>query len=118
MPRSQLRSGKPFVEHGYRPAQPAIMIVEDEAIIAKDLQLSLVEMGYDAFAIAGVGPGGDRAGPPRSALILSWWIYASKGPADGIQLAEVLKKEFHSAIIYITVHADDAMVERAKRTEP
>jgi len=93
------------------------MIVEDEAIIAKDLQLSLVEMGYDAFAIAASVPEAiARSSAKRPDIVLV--DIRIKGPADGIQLAEVLKKEFHSAIIYITAHADDAMVERAKRTEP
>ena len=35
-----------------RPAPPAFLLVEDEAIVAKDLTESLAEMGYDVFAIA------------------------------------------------------------------
>ena len=33
----------------------SILIVEDERIVAQDLQQSLLEMGYDAFAIASSG---------------------------------------------------------------
>ena len=41
-----------------------------------------------------------------------------KGPHDGIETASILKKKFSSAIIYLTAHADPAMIERAKETEP
>jgi len=31
---------------------PSVLIVEDERIVAKDLQQTLTDLGYDAFAIA------------------------------------------------------------------
>jgi AmiR/NasT family two-component response regulator len=34
------------------PARAAILIVEDEVILAMDLQRTLIELGYDAYAIA------------------------------------------------------------------
>ena len=34
------------------PPARAVLVVEDESIVAHDLQQSLTEMGYDAFAIA------------------------------------------------------------------
>ena len=42
-----LAAAKPLI-----PARPAILIVEDELILAKDLQRTLIDFGYDAFAIA------------------------------------------------------------------
>ena len=34
------------------PVRPAILIVEDEIILAMDLQRTLIDLGYDAYAIA------------------------------------------------------------------
>ena len=40
------------------------------------------------------------------------------GPLDGIETASLLKSRFPIAIINLTAHADDAMLQRAKETEP
>jgi PAS domain S-box-containing protein len=99
------------------PARPAILIVEDEIILAKDLQESLIEMGYDAYAIASSAEAAiARAQERRPDLVLM--DIRIKGRHDGIQTAIILKNKFSPAIVYLTAHADDVMVERAKQTEP
>jgi PAS domain S-box-containing protein len=99
------------------PVRPAILIVEDEIILARDLQHSLMEMGYDAYAIASSADAAVRRADERRPDLVMMDIRI-KGPQDGIQAAILLKKRFSAAIIYLTAHADDAMIERAKLTEP
>ena len=98
-------------------ARPAILIVEDELILAKDLQRTLIDFGYDAFAIASSAAAAEKRADERRPDLVMMDIRI-KGPHDGIQTAIILKKKFSTAIIYLTAHADDAMIERAKETEP
>jgi PAS domain S-box-containing protein len=99
------------------PARPAILIVEDELILAKDLQCTLIDLGYDAFAIASSAEAAVRRSDERCPDLVMMDIRI-RGPRDGIQTASILKKKFSPAIIYLTAHADEAMIERAKETEP
>src|SRR5205823_10505238 len=91
--------------------------VEDERIVAKDLQHTLVAMGYDAFAIASSA---DEALSHATAKCpdLVLMDIRIKGVRDGIETAELLRKQFGVPVIYLTAHADDATIERAKRTAP
>jgi diguanylate cyclase (GGDEF)-like protein/PAS domain S-box-containing protein len=96
---------------------PAILLVEDEAIVARDLQQTLRELGYDAFAIAASAEEAiARASSAAPDLVLM--DIRIKGRSDGIKTAAILKERFHCGVIYLTAHADDATVQRAKKTEP
>jgi PAS domain S-box-containing protein len=97
--------------------RPAILIVEDELILAKDLQRTLIDLGYDAYAIASSADAAmKRADERRPDLVMM--DIRIKGPLDGIQTAIILKKRFSTAIIFLTAHADAAMIDRAKESEP
>ena len=99
------------------PARTAILIVEDELILAKDLQRTLIDLGYDAYAIASSAEAAMKRADERCPDLVMMDIRI-KGPRDGIETANILKKKFSTAIIYLTAHADPAMIERAKETEP
>ena len=96
---------------------PNILIVEDERIVARDLQQSLIEMGYDAFAIAATAEEALAHAANRSPDVVLMDIRI-QGQEDGIRTAELLKRRFPIALIYLTAHTDDAMIDRAKRTDP
>jgi signal transduction histidine kinase len=98
-------------------AAPKILIVEDEGIVARDLQQSLIEMGYDAYAIAASAEEAmaSASAVPPDVVLMDIRI---KGKYDGIQAAAALKQKNVVNVIYLTAHADDDMVDRAKRTEP
>lgn len=99
-----------------RPA-PKVLIVEDERIVASDLQGSLNEMGYDAFAIASSAEETLACAASKCPDVVLMDIRI-KGPSDGIETAAILKRKFSISVIYLTAHADDAMIDRAKRTDP
>ncbi|TMQ08858.1 MAG: response regulator [Deltaproteobacteria bacterium] len=95
----------------------SVLIVEDERIIAADLQQSLIGMGYDAFAIACSGDEAIKRATERCPDIILLDIRI-KGPRDGIETAVLLRERFDVPLIYLTAHADDTTIARAKATEP
>src|SRR5215204_1748844 len=97
--------------------KPAVLIVEDERLIARDMQQLLVELGYEPFAIASSSEEAIARVSERLPDVVLMDIRL-KGDVDGISTAEILKNRFDVPIIYLTAHADDATVERAKNSEP
>jgi CheY-like chemotaxis protein len=95
----------------------SVLIVEDERIVAKDLQQTLAELGYDAFAIASSGDEALACASERCPDIVLMDIRI-KGPRDGIETAEILKKRFDVPVVYLSAHADTATIQRATLTEP
>ena len=98
--------------------QPArILIVEDEPIQALDLTEFLKIEGY---RIVGNAESGDEAvemaGRNRPDLVLMDVKLA--GEMDGIEAAAHIRSRYNIPIVYLTAHADAAMLNRAKITEP
>src|SRR3989454_3181129 len=95
----------------------SILIVEDESIVAKDLQETLVNMGYDAFAVASSAEEAiARAAERRPDLVLM--DIRIKGQRDGVETAKILREWFEVPVVYLTAHSDDATLKRAVKTEP
>jgi signal transduction histidine kinase len=98
---------------GIRMKQMQILVVEDEGIIAADLQNRLERMGFAVPAVAGSG---------QQALLLSRQTpfdlvlmdIRLKGEMDGIQAAEALRRERNVPIVYVAAYADIKTIERAK----
>ena len=94
-----------------------IMIVEDERIVARDLQMTLIELEYDAYAIAASAEQAlARASETCPDLVLM--DIRIQGTLDGISTAQILRERFGVPVVYLTAHSDDATLERAKVTEP
>jgi PAS domain S-box-containing protein len=96
---------------------PSVLIVEDERIVAKDIQQTLKELGYDAFAIASSAEEAIARASERCPDIVLMDIRI-KGRCDGIETAEILKTKFAVPVVYLTAHADEGTIARAKKTEP
>jgi PAS domain S-box-containing protein len=94
-----------------------ILIVEDEGLIAADIQQRLERMGYSAPAIASTGEEALRYVGSR-AFDLVLMDIRLKGDMDGIATAKALHEQWHKAVVYLTAHADAETVSRAKLTEP
>jgi two-component system, response regulator PdtaR len=93
-----------------------ILVVEDEAVVAKDLKETLLALGYRVVAAVDNGTDAIRiAGTLRPDLIIMDVMI--KGPLDGIQTAERIHP-LGIPIIYLTAHADESIIQRAKITEP
>jgi AmiR/NasT family two-component response regulator len=94
-----------------------LLVVEDETIVALDLQNSLKILGYEVVGTASNGLDAiAKANHTRPDLVLMDVIL--QGDMDGVQTAEVIHSQFNIPVIFLTACADEKTLERAKVTEP
>ncbi len=94
-----------------------ILIVEDQGIIARDLQHILKQLGYITPAIALSGQEAiQKAAEVQPDLVLMDIVL--KGKMDGIETAEQIYARFDIPIIFVTAYADDETLKQARVTEP
>ena len=94
-----------------------ILVVEDEAITARDIQTSLEKMGYTVTGISATGADAvKKAGLTRPDLVLMDIVL--KGKKTGTEAAETIKKKFDIPVVYLTAYADDQTLTAAKKAEP
>ena len=94
-----------------------ILVVEDESIVALDIQERLESLGYDVPATVATGEKAIvQAGLLNPDLVLM--DIHLQGQMDGIEAADHIRRQFGIPVIYLTANADHPTVERAKFTEP
>jgi PAS domain S-box-containing protein len=94
-----------------------ILIVEDEAVIALNLQQTLIKMGYNVIGISYSGKDAvDKARRLVPDLILM--DIRLPGKMDGIRVADIVKSELDIPVIFLTAFSEDKIIERAKKVEP
>ena len=94
-----------------------IMIVEDDTIVAKDLEESLISFGYEIATSVDTGEDAIKeAEKERPDLILM--DIRLRGKMDGIEAAEIIRKNMFLPVIYLTAYSDEKTLQRAKITEP
>jgi PAS domain S-box-containing protein len=94
-----------------------IQIVEDELIIAADLEKSLTSMGYEVSSIVDTGiKAVEQASSDHPSLILM--DIKLKGKMDGIEAADVIRKKCRLPVVFLSANVDDSLLNRAKLTEP
>jgi len=98
-------------------AKVKVLIVEDENIVAKDIQLSLKKLGYTVIGIEKSGEGAILNAQNSSPDIIIMDIML-KGEINGIEAAEKIRKEFNIPIIFLTAYADENTLSKAKISEP
>ena len=94
-----------------------ILIVEDEMIIGANISLQLTQLGYEVTGIVSRGEEAIRHVRQYNPDIVLMDIQL-KGPLDGIQTVELIKKENDIPVIYLTANADNEHFDRAKSTNP
>ncbi|MCL1471549.1 GGDEF domain-containing response regulator [Argonema antarcticum] len=94
-----------------------ILVVEDESIVAIDIQNILENLGYKVPAIADTGNEAiQKADEIKPCLVLM--DIRLKGEIDGIEAAEQILLRFDIPVIYLTAYADEETLSRAKKTSP
>jgi len=94
-----------------------IFIVEDESIVAKDIQNSLTKLGYNVIGFANNGKDAiEKITELMPDLILMDIMI--KGPLTGIEVSEKIKEKMNVPVIFLTAYADEGTLSRAKITEP
>lgn len=94
-----------------------ILLVEDEYVIAMDLQASLHLHGYDV--IDHVTKGEDVISlleKQRPDIILM--DVKLEGEIDGVETAQMVYENYDIPVIFITSYSNKTIIERAKKTNP
>ncbi|HEY5702944.1 MAG TPA: response regulator [Gammaproteobacteria bacterium] len=94
-----------------------ILIVDDDPTTASVIKLYINDLGYE---IAGTANDGKEAINQVRSLnpdLVLMDINLGKG-LDGVDTAEIMAKNFKTPIIFVTSHADEATLTRAKSVEP
>jgi len=94
-----------------------LLIVEDEAIVARDLQRTLEDIGYHVLPTAGTCDEAIKRAADRCPDLVLMDIRLH-GHKDGIDAAEILHDRFSVPVVFLTAYADDATVARAKKAQP
>ena len=94
-----------------------ILIVEDEAIVAREIKTCLKKLGYSVTSTVSRGEKAiDKAEEDRPALVLM--DIQLKGEMDGIEAANIIQSRFGIPVIFLTAYDDDERLKRAKFTLP
>jgi len=96
-----------------------ILVVDDELIVAKDIQTKLVKFGYDVPACASSGEKAlkmtERMQPKPDLVVMDIKLGGNK---DGVETAQQLRDRFNIPVVYVTAYTDEKILEQAMRTEP
>ena len=94
-----------------------LIIVEEEVIIASDLENRLTGLGYE---ICGRAERGDQAlelvEKHRPDLVLMDIVI--KGEMNGIEAAEIIREKWGAPVIFLTAYHDSERLEQAKPSRP
>ncbi len=94
-----------------------VLVVEDESIVALDIERGLKRIGYGVAGIADTGRDAIRlADKMRPDLVLM--DIQLKGDMDGIEAAQEIRRQFNIPVIFLTAYSDEATLQKAKLTEP
>lgn len=94
-----------------------IQIVEDEAIIAMELESQLQGLGYEVTSVMNTGEKAiEKAEEDRPDLIMM--DIRIKGEMDGIDTAKIIRNKVGIPVIFSTAYLDQEKIERAKITMP
>ncbi|MBK7864438.1 MAG: response regulator [Archangiaceae bacterium] len=94
-----------------------ILVVEDERIVAMDLQRTLQGMGYEVPITAASADDAFRYATERCPDLVLMDIHI-KGERDGIEAAQLLRERFAVPVIFLTAYSDHETLSRAAKTEP
>ena len=97
--------------------QNKVLIVEDERIVALDLQYQLRRLGYTVSDVASSGEEALRRTEKARPDVVLMDIRLG-GTLDGVETAEILRDEFDVPVVFLTAYADDRTLQRAKASEP
>ncbi|MBN1936702.1 MAG: response regulator [Anaerolineae bacterium] len=98
-------------------AHARILVVEDEAVVARHIRRALERYGYTVVAIVSFGQEAiSLVQTERIDLVVMDIVLP--GGMDGIQAAEQITMQHDVPVIYLTAHTEDNLAERAKFTTP
>lgn len=95
----------------------SILVVEDDRVVARDLQQQLVRMGHAVVGTAASGEDAIRLANRHQPDLVLMDIRLD-GEMDGIEAARRIRLAHPIPVVFLTAYANDDMVERASLTQP
>lgn len=97
--------------------KPTILVVEDEAIISRDIVMTLEALHY--HPVCAVRNADDAITKAREhvpdVILMDIHIH---GTMDGIGAARIIRDELHIPVIFVTSCGDEATIARAQESTP
>jgi len=94
-----------------------ILIVEDEPIIAKDIESYLKKLNFNVIGVAHDSEHALDILYSRQVDLVLLDIHI-EGSRDGIEIAAIINEKYDIPFIYLTSFSDEKTLERAKTTNP
>lgn len=94
-----------------------ILIVEDENLVAMDIERGLKRLGYNVVGVANCGADAIQIAEDQCPDLILMDIQI-KGDIDGIETSQRIQNKYSVPIVFLTAHADEATLHRAKRAGP
>lgn len=95
----------------------SVLLVEDEGIVAQDLEETVTRLGYRVVGVASEGVQAVcMAAELQPDLVVM--DVSLRGEIDGIQAAQMIQERSHVPVIFLTGHRDIQTIDRAVRTGP
>ncbi|PZV03139.1 MAG: two-component system response regulator [Leptolyngbya sp.] len=94
-----------------------ILVVEDEVVIAMDLQATLIELGHHVPEIVTSGEAAVQTALALRPDLILMDIHLSEA-LDGIDAAAAIMEVLDIPVIYLTAYADEETLKRASFTVP
>jgi PAS domain S-box-containing protein len=97
--------------------QPRILIVENDRIVARDIDEHLTRLGYLVLGITQSGEGAVRLATDLWPDLVLMDIQL-EGRTDGVAAAQTIRERCQVPVVFLTAYADKETLRRAKVTEP
>jgi PAS domain S-box-containing protein len=94
-----------------------VLVVEDERLIAEEIQERLARLGFSIVGIVDTGEDAVQVAHMELPELILMDIRL-KGKMDGIEAATEIRSEHNIPIIYLTAHSDQGTRRRAMETTP
>src|SRR4051812_48369614 len=94
-----------------------ILVVEDESIVALDLQSSLEHLGYEVVGTAATGEDAVRLAETRTPDLVLMDIRL-RAEMDGTAAADLIRRRFGIPVVFLTAYSDEETLRRAQISEP
>jgi PAS domain S-box-containing protein len=94
-----------------------LLIVEDERIMAEDLRDILTQLDYVVVSIVSSGIAAIAEVEQKTPELVLMDIRI-QGALDGTETARILRERFATPVVFLTAHADEETLSRAKVAEP
>lgn len=98
-------------------SQPKVLVVEDELLVARDIEQQLLELGYQPVGSAAYGEQAIELVRTLSPDMVLMDIQLA-GDMDGVATAQIIRTQYALPVVFLTAFAADDVLERAKLTEP